>query len=152
MLSATRRLGRSLDLDGRRHRRLHGAVAQILDTDQRARRTHPRADGYWCREANLVQAVVDCQLDALDGVHLVLQAREQRQGHESVRDGGAKGTRSGPFRVDVDPLVITRCVGEQIDLFLGDGHPVALPDLFARGGARSATDSKVRMGLSSGRQ
>lgn len=82
----------------------------------------------------------------------MLQAREQRQGHESVRDGGAKGTRSGPFRVDVDPLVITRCVGEQIDLFLGDGHPVALPDLFARGGARSATDSKVRMGLSSGRQ
>ncbi|CKT70459.1 Uncharacterised protein [Mycobacterium tuberculosis] len=66
----------------------------------------------------------------------MLQAREQRQGHESVRDGGAKGTRSGPFRVDVDPLVITRCVGEQIDLFLGDGHPVALPDLFARGGGQ----------------
>lgn len=68
-----------------------------------------------------------------------------------MRDGGAKGTRSGPFRVDVDPLVITRCVGEQIDLFLGDGHPVALPDLPAAA-ARSATDSKVRMGLSSGRQ
>ena len=43
-LGDTRRFVAALDLDGGRHGRLGGAVAQVLDVDQRALRANPRAD------------------------------------------------------------------------------------------------------------
>jgi hypothetical protein len=49
-----------------------------------------------------------------------------------VGDGGAEG-RFGrrAHRVDVNPLVVAGCIGEEVDLFLRDLHPLADGDLLA---------------------
>ena len=106
------------------------------------------ADRHRRGETNLVQAVVDCQLYAVDRVHLMLQPRQQRQGHVPVGDGLAERASRGPLRVDVDPLVIAGRIGEQVDVFLGDGYQELCPIVSPVAAARLATDSKVRMDLS----
>ena len=40
-----------------------------------------------------------------------------------MRNGRAKRTLLGPLHIDVDPLVITRGLGELVHLLLGDGDP-----------------------------
>ena len=48
-----------------------------------------------------------------------------------MRDGSAERAVFGPFRVDVDPLVVAGGVREGVDLFLGDLVPVAVADVLA---------------------
>lgn len=48
-----------------------------------------------------------------------------------MRDGAAERPGRGALRVDVDPLVVTGGVGEQGDLLLGDGEPVAVAEMGA---------------------
>ncbi len=46
-----------------------------------------------------------------------------------MRDRCPERPLSGHLRVDVDPLVVVRRLGEEIDLLLVDGLPVARPEL-----------------------
>ena len=48
-------------------------------------------------------------------------------------DGGAEGAVLGLLRVDVDPLMVARRLGEQIDAALIDLEPVALSEVLADG-------------------
>jgi hypothetical protein len=50
---------------------------------------------------------------------------DQRQRQETVRNGRAKRPGLGTFDVHMDPLVVARGLGKQVDLLLGDGDPVA---------------------------
>jgi hypothetical protein len=43
------------------------------------------------------------------------------------------GPPGGPFRVDVDPLVVAGRVGERIDLLLGHLVPLAVAEVLALG-------------------
>ena len=52
--------------------------------------------------------------------------------HVAVRDRLPERAFGRAFRVDVDPLVVTGRIGKQVDVFLSNGHPVALPDRLAR--------------------
>ncbi len=51
-----------------------------------------------------------------------------------MRDGCPERPLSGHLRVDVDPLVVVRRLGEEIDLLLVDRFPVARPELELFGG------------------
>ena len=46
-----------------------------------------------------------------------------------MRDRPAVGPAGCLFRIDVDPLAIARRVGEQIDLLLRDGPPIAVSEV-----------------------
>src|SRR3954447_21803733 len=83
-------------------------------------------------ETDLVQAVVDAHLRVRDPVGPGRQRNQQREGHEPVRDRAAVGALGlGPLDVDVDPLVVTGGVGEEVDRVLGHLVPVARSQLLA---------------------
>ena len=92
-----------------------------------ARTSEPTGTGG--RETDLVRSVVDAHGDS---VHLHETADEdgdKREGEVAVCDGVTEGTRRCPFWVDVDPLVISRGVGEEADFLLGHGAVVRVsPD------------------------
>ena len=58
-----------------------------------------------------------------------------------MRDRRAERAVGGARRVDVDPLVVTRRVGEQVHLLLGDLVPLAVTQRLARGG-RELVDAR----------
>src|SRR3954470_1037704 len=109
-----------------------------------------RADRHRRGEPDLVQAVVHAHLRVGDRVGLGDQRHEQRQGQVAVRDRAAEGALLlRPLHVDVDPLVVTGGVGEEIDRVLGHLVPVADAELLAlqrgqfgdRGGGGHASSS-----------
>ena len=53
-----------------------------------------------------------------------------------MRNRRTKRALRGTDGVNVDPLVIARGIGEQIDLLLGDGGPVGDGDLLACAGTQ----------------
>jgi hypothetical protein len=53
-----------------------------------------------------------------------------------VRDGGAERALSGRLRIDVDPLMVVRCLGEEVDLALVDRLPLARAEVAQFGGQR----------------
>jgi hypothetical protein len=50
-----------------------------------------------------------------------------------VGNAGAERTAGCPYRVDMNPLVITRCFGEQINALLVDGQPFGVAQVQAFG-------------------
>jgi hypothetical protein len=46
-------------------------------------------------------------------------------------DRGAERTGRSPLRVDVDPLLVARRVGKQVDLLLGHREPLAGAELLS---------------------
>jgi hypothetical protein len=54
---------------------------------------------------------------------LIEQSRDEGQREVPMRDRPAERAGRGAFGVDVDPLVVTGCVGELVDLLLGDLVP-----------------------------
>ena len=93
-------------------------------------------------EAHLVGAVIDAAADALHGQHARAQEGDERQGQVAVGDTNAERAAGGTHGIDMNPLVIARGIGEQIDLLLGDGEPVADGDL--RAGALGDRHSRGR--------
>ena len=85
-------------------------------------------------EAHLVAAVVDAHRDAVDEEDLAEQYRGQRQGQVAVGDGPAEGAVLGRLGVDVDPLVVARGIGEEVDLCLVDEVPLAVAEMLFRPG------------------
>src|SRR6202035_4699417 len=75
--------------------------------------------------------VVDAQEHALEMQDLAPHRDEQRERQESMRDGGAEGTRRRALGVDMNPLMVIGGVGKCIDLLLRDLAPLAVPDVFA---------------------
>ena len=41
-----------------------------------------------------------------------------------MRDGSTKGTRSGSLTINVNPLEVTGCLGEEVDARLLDLQPI----------------------------
>src|SRR5207302_4891558 len=118
----------ALDLD------LHAHVPNdARPTPLRAQKLPVQADArarwHRAREANLLRAVVDAHGGVGDRHDFAEQHRQHRQGQVTVRDGGAERAVRGGFGIDMDPLVVTGRLGEEIDLVLRDLVPVARAEL-----------------------
>ena len=120
----------TLDLDRHTHGGA-GAPVVALHLDQLCARPDPGIDGHRGGKAQLVHAVVHLHRQTGHLVDLLHQNGNQRQGEVAVGDRAAVGPGGRLLGVDVDPLVITRRVGEQIDLLLGDVVPVAVAEVLA---------------------
>src|SRR3954447_2030518 len=118
-----------LDGDGKGVLQPAGDLLAVLEHDPG---TDLGADRHRRGETDLVQAVVDAHLRVRDPVGPGRQRNQQREGHEPVRDRAAVGALGlGPLDVDVDPLVVTGGVGEEVDRVLGHLVPVARSQLLA---------------------
>ena len=92
----------------------------------------PAVDPDRRREPHLVEPDVHAHGRAVHGEELGEEQVHQRQREVAVGDGCAvAGLRGGPLDVDVDPLVVARGVGEQVDLVLRDLDPVGRPEVGA---------------------
>lgn len=49
-----------------------------------------------------------------------------------MSDGGPKGSTAGAFGINVNPLVISRCISKKIDSILGNFHPLAVSKVLAQ--------------------
>ena len=96
------------------------AGRQVADLAEAHVRAEPAADGHRAGEAHLLQAVVEPGARGLEREDLRGEVREQAQGQEAVRDGGAERARARRLDVDVDPLVVEGGVGEGVDAGLVD--------------------------------
>src|SRR5947208_2876901 len=81
------------------------------------------AYGHGAREADLLGAVVHAHHRVAHRDDLREQHRQHRQREVAVRDRTAERPVLGAFRIDVDPLVIARRVGEPVHLLLRDLVP-----------------------------
>src|SRR3954453_23932998 len=116
----------ALDLDRPALRDLEPATADVLDREHLAARPHARAGRHRRREAHLVPAVVDAELEARRLEDAATEAVDQRQGQVAVRDRGPeRALRLGALHVDVNPLVVPGELGEGVDQLLGDLAPLA---------------------------
>src|SRR3954447_6805160 len=114
------RLGRALDLEGDRLPELYPArdVADLVDDGPGP---EPAAHGHRRGEAHLLRAVVDAHREAGVPGQLRQEPRDERQRQVAVCDRPAEqALPARPLDVDVDPLVITGGLGEQVDHVLGD--------------------------------
>ena len=112
--------------------REHG-LALHLDPHQLAMAANPRTDLDRRREAQPVTAVVDAHGQVLELHQLRHKQIGQGQGQVTMGDAGAKWPGGGALRVDMDPLVIARGFGKQVDPFLGQQQPVCAPQIHALG-------------------
>src|SRR5690606_9912470 len=62
------------------------------------------------------------------------ELRDQRERQKPVRNRRAERPGLGPLGVHMDPLVVARGLGKQVDLLLRDGDPVGHGDLLAYAG------------------
>src|SRR5436305_3843302 len=122
----------SLDLDRETCNHLMPAAAHVVDRHDLGAGADPRSRRHGRREADLVPAVVDAELEARRLDQAAPQAVDRRQREVAVGDGRPEGALGlGALDVDVDPLVVTREPREQVDVLLGDLAPVGGPDLLA---------------------
>src|SRR5688572_8078350 len=124
------RLVAALALEGQEHRDLR-AARDVVD----ALKLHPHADlrahRERCREAQLVEPVVDAERDALQREEVVGEARRERQRVVAVRDRAAERRLLRALLVDVDELVVAGDLGERVDVLLRHELPLADADLLA---------------------
>lgn len=71
--------------------------------------------------------MIDLRGDALHLQQFGQERDEQGESQATVGDGGAEGALLRLLRVGVDPLVVTRSVGERVDPLLGDLEPPLVP-------------------------
>src|SRR3954464_5603016 len=119
------RLVAALALDDAGEGELQSA-GDLLDVGQR--RLHPHLGAHRNRrgEPHLVQAVVYAHRCVGHDEDLREERDQQGERQVAVRDRTAEGAlRLRPLHVDVDPLVVTGGVGEEVDVVLGDLEPVA---------------------------
>src|SRR4029450_8481242 len=72
---------------------------------------------------------VDPHPDVGDVQHLGDEVREHREAQIPMGHGRPERALRGHVRIDVDPLVVVRGLGEKVDLLLVDRLPVARPEL-----------------------
>src|SRR5262245_9646608 len=114
----------SLDLDLHADRP-HDTRPSALGPHELGVQAHARAGRHRAREADLLGPVVDAHDGVGDGDDLAQQHRQQRERQVAVRNRRAEGTVRGRLGIDVNPLVITGRLGEQVDLLLRDLVPLA---------------------------
>src|SRR5688572_27548549 len=104
----------ALDLDGYTDDDLHpaGDVGRLEHVRTTA---DARADLDRGRKPHLVRAVVDAHLRAYNADEVRQEEIHERQGQVTMRYRRAKRTARGARRVDVDPLMIVRHMGERVD-------------------------------------
>ena len=103
---------------------MHAIGLNALGSLQQQPGAQTAAHRHGRREAHAVEPIVHAHAGAFDGDALVEERGNQRQREKAVRDGRAKGPGLGTLRVHMDPLVVARGVGKQVDLLLRDGDPV----------------------------
>src|SRR5690554_2566358 len=86
------------------------------------------------RVTDLVRAVVEAHHQIADAVALLSNYRQKRECEISVRDGATEWALGGHFWVNVDPLVVSSGVGEEVDFLLRHLNPVAGSQFFSGGG------------------
>src|SRR3954468_21463014 len=119
----------ALDLDRPALGDLEPAIADVIDRQHLDAGPNAGAGRHRRREADLVPAIVDAELESGRLEQPAAEAVDRRERQVPMRDGGAEGTLLlGPLDVDVDPLVVAREVGEGIDHLLRDLAPVARTD------------------------
>src|SRR5438270_8642638 len=132
-----RRLAFAFNLDADLAHLLNHVRLNFVHADQFGSGSNPLADVHRADEAHAVETVIDAHAtrqthgDALAAIATAKDERRRRKRPETMRDRAAKGPLAGAFGIDVDPLVITGCIGECIDLFLSDYVPIAHAGLFA---------------------
>jgi hypothetical protein len=108
-------------------------------------RTQPAAHRHRRDETHLVEPIVHAH-GRLDNVDTGLERSAAAvTASESRARWVRQKARPWPLHVDVDPLVVARGLGKQVDLLLGDGDPVADRDLLAGAGQPALEGLKVFM-------
>ena len=109
------------------------AAFDVPDRMQRKSSADARARWDGSGKSQTVESIIDPQFKvALNDYGFIDELREHGDSQETVSDGRPVGrfvTRS--LRVDVDPLMVARDLGEVVDLRLGDFMPAADADLLA---------------------
>src|SRR5215212_4035340 len=117
-------------LDGPALGDLPPAVADLVDRDNLHACTDFGSARHRSREAHLVPAVVDPELEAAGSKHVLSKAVDQGQREVAVGDRAPeRALLLRTLDVDVDPLVVARDLCEAVDVLLGDLAPAAWPEL-----------------------
>src|SRR5258705_1580776 len=133
-----RGLFRSLEFQ--RVLRLHDHLSAIPGLDTRKNDAQPHADarGHRCKEANLVDTVIQAGRCVLgDNADLHGERGNHGKRQVTVRDRAAeRAFPRGAFYIDMDPLTIAGAGREGVDPLLVDCHPIGnaklSPDPFAQ--------------------
>src|SRR5438105_4321572 len=123
-LADERRLLRAADLDLDTDA-VEDALAPARALEEPGLQPHLRPRRHRGREPQAVDAVVDPHPGVLDGQHLGHEHRQHREREVPVRDRAAERALRGGFGIDVNPLVVSRRLGEEVDLALVDSVPRA---------------------------
>src|SRR6478735_2078424 len=110
------------------------ALGQVGDVGDRDVRADPLADEHRVGEADLVGAVVELGAGRLEGQHLAAQEGHQGEREVAVGDGAPERAVLGAVDVDVDPLVVTGGLREDVDALLVDRQPIGGAELLTGGG------------------
>src|ERR1700749_524346 len=122
----------ALDLEGEAGDDLIPTVAFLVDGDALRFGADAGVAGDRGGEADLVPAIVDAEGEAGGGDQFLAEAVDGGEGEVAVGDRGAVGALElGPFRIDMDPLVVAGELGKGVDVSLGNRAPPARPDLLA---------------------
>ena len=120
--------------------KLHAGLAdatQVLDAVERDHEAHATAYLDGLAEAHLVHTIVDEHGDIAHLEHLGPHIGQEREREITVGDGAPIRTLLGrAVGIDVDPLVVERGVGEEVDAVLIDEKPVGLAELLAKVGGK----------------
>ena len=97
---------------------------------QRSHQTDALSGKYSLTELHLIHSVVNHHLQVIYLNNLIPQMRQHGEGEITVCNGTLKRTFGlGAFCVNVNPLMVQRCVGKEIDAFLRKFHILRNTDL-----------------------
>ena len=85
------------------------------------------------READLVEAVVDAEREAVEAEDLLREPRRERQRVVAVGDRAAERRLPRALGIDVDPLVVAGHVGERVDASCVTSCQSEVPSVLALG-------------------
>lgn len=126
----TTRFGGTFDLKGAIHGDLQ-AAGDVFDAGKLGPETNvgSNRDRRW--KANLVGTVVDAHLYASDLEHATEKHRCEGKREVPVRNWAAERAGFSPLNVEVNPLVIARCVSKKLNLLLGYLVVLGVSEVFA---------------------
>ena len=123
----------ALDFDADPHHYLQG-LAQCFDLHDLAMPAHPRTHLDRCRKTQAVAAVVDAHGQVFELHQLRHKQVGQGQGQVAVGNAGTERPVGGALGIDMNPLVIPRRIGKQVDPLLGQQQPVGAAQVLPGGG------------------
>src|SRR3984885_12402528 len=119
------RLLRAVKLDRVPHYQINGGVIHFRGVDKPRSNADAAASRNRRKEPHPVEPIVDAHLCVFDTVVGLTESGNQGKRQESVGNCSTVGTFGArAVRIDVNPLVIPRDIGERVDALLVDSRPV----------------------------